>query len=104
MTHEGTLPENGFYYHYKHDPSKAWNDHAYEVVGVARHTEDKSFLVLYLPVYENDWFKPATHQARPLEMFMETVEVGGVIRPRFKKVTDPELIDRLVRERNALYA
>lgn len=97
------FPENGFYFHYKHDPSIAWNDHAYEVVGVARHTEDKSFLVLYLPLYDNDWFKPATHQARPLAMFMEHVEIQGELKPRFQKVTDPDVIERLTAERTRLY-
>lgn len=35
------VPENGFYYHYKHSENKGINDYAYELIGVGcRHTED----------------------------------------------------------------
>lgn len=34
------VPEVGFYYHYKHDPTGSVNNYAYEVVGVGFHTED----------------------------------------------------------------
>lgn len=95
-------PEPGFYYHYKHDPN-IWNDHAYEVIGLARHTEDKSFLVLYRPLYENDWFKPATHQARPLPMFMEDVTKDGKTFPRFSKIADPKIVKKLEKIKSEMY-
>lgn len=107
MTYEDSIPTNvpekGFYYHYKHDPEKAWNDHAYEVVGLARHTEDKSFLVLYLPLYEADWFKPASHQARPLSMFVENVTKDDKTFPRFSRITDPTVISKLEEIRTKMY-
>jgi hypothetical protein len=88
-------PANGFYYHYKHDPSGAFNNYAYEVCGVARHSEDKSFLVMYRPLYESEWLAPATMCIRPLEMFMEDVSVDGKTLLRFARITDPELISKL---------
>ncbi|WP_158965912.1 DUF1653 domain-containing protein [Paraglaciecola sp. L3A3] len=61
----------GKYRHYK--------GNEYEVIGVARHSEDESELVVYRPLYgERDLW------VRPLDMFVETVEIGGVIKPRFE--------------------
>lgn len=97
------IPERGFYFHYKHDPSIAWNNHAYEVTGTARHTEDKSFFVLYVPLYENDWFKPADAQARPIEMWHEEVEWEGKTMPRFTRITDPNLIKKLEEKRREMH-
>ena len=50
----------------------------YEVIGVARHSEDESELVVYRPLYGEGglW-------VRPLAMFIETVNVGGQNVPRF---------------------
>ncbi len=97
------IPSTGFYYHYKHDPNGPFNDYSYEVVGIARHTEEKTFTVLYRPLYENDWFKPATYQARPLEMFNENVTKDGQPIPRFQQITDPELIAKLEKMRDQIY-
>ena len=60
----------GKYRHYK------GND--YQVVGVARHSENDSKLVVYRPLYGKGelW-------VRPLEMFCEDVEVDGVSVKRF---------------------
>ena len=62
--------EPGIYRHYK------GND--YEVIGVARHSEDESELVVYRTCYGDKslW-------VRPLEMFTETVEIDGESIPRF---------------------
>lgn len=98
------IPEKGFYYHYKHDESIAWNNHAYEVTGIARHTEDKSFLVLYVPLYENDWFKPANHQARPLELWFNDVEWEGKTMPRFVRITDPAIVEKLEAVKKNMYS
>jgi hypothetical protein len=60
---------------YKHYKGKQ-----YEVIGVARHSETLENMVvykaLYLPEGENLW-------VRPLNMFMEEVEVDGKKVPRF---------------------
>ncbi|ALS97540.1 DUF1653 domain-containing protein [Lacimicrobium alkaliphilum] len=60
----------GRYRHYK------GND--YQVLGVARHSEDETEFVVYRPLYGEGalWI-------RPLSMFTEEVEVEGKLVPRF---------------------
>ena len=55
----------------------------YEVLGVVRHSETLEPLVLYRPLYNDsgDW-------VRPYAMFLETVVVDGVRRPRFERIRD----------------
>lgn len=96
------IPENGFYYHYKHDPNGAVNNYAYEVMGVGHHTEDDSrpedaYMVVYRPLYE----EASVYQAgklfdlRPLGMFMENVTKDGRIFPRFERISDAVIIAEL---------
>jgi hypothetical protein len=63
----------GRYRHYK------GND--YVVLGVARHSETEEELVVYRQDYGDKglWVRPAA-------MFVETVVVNGVTRPRFAYV------------------
>ena len=65
----------GRYRHYK--------GNAYEVIGIARHSETDEALVVYRTLYGDHslW-------VRPLEMFMENVEVDGLTVPRFERVGD----------------
>jgi hypothetical protein len=65
----------GIYRHYK------GND--YQVIGVARHSEDESELVVYRPLYGEGglW-------VRPLQMFVEEVEIKGQTLPRFAYITE----------------
>lgn len=65
----------GRYRHYK------GND--YRVEGVATHSESGEQLVVYRPLYGEGalW-------VRPLDMFVETVEVSGETIPRFAFVGD----------------
>ncbi|MCC5092544.1 MULTISPECIES: DUF1653 domain-containing protein [Xanthomonas] len=54
----------------------------YEVLGVVRHSETLAPLVLYRPL-ETDvgmW-------VRPFEMFVAQVEVEGMMRPRFERIS-----------------
>lgn len=97
------IPQKGFYVHYKHDPSGASHNYMYEVIGIARNTEDKTYMVLYRPLYVNDWMPPADLQSRPLDMFLEQVEKGGVTVPRFTLITDPNLITELENARRTMY-
>ncbi len=93
------IPENGFYYHYKHDGAKGFNDHAYEVTGLAKHSEDSTLLVNYLPLYENNELAPAQQWTRPIELFFDEVIVDGKPLPHFVKITDPEIIAKLTKIR-----
>ncbi len=63
-------PSPGRYRHYKGG--------AYEVLGVATHSETEERLVVYRPLYGEGalW-------VRPLAMFVEWIEVDGERRPRF---------------------
>ncbi|MEP4890353.1 MAG: DUF1653 domain-containing protein [Aliiglaciecola sp.] len=65
----------GKYRHYK------GND--YQVIGVAKHSEDESELVVYRPLYGEGklW-------VRPLEMFIEEVVIDGKSTPRFRFVEE----------------
>lgn len=61
---------------YKHYKGKL-----YEVIGTARHSETLEELVVYKALYqkegENLW-------VRPLQMFLEEVEIEGIKKPRFE--------------------
>lgn len=101
-------PEKGFYYHYKHAPEKGIFDYAYEVLNIANHTEieglDESRMVVYRPIYEAPVYKLGKHwDTRPLSMFLEEVTKDGATFPRFKKITETELIEKLKSEAERLY-
>lgn len=97
------IPQKGFYIHYKHDPLGVLHNYTYEVVGIGRNTEDKTYTVLYRPLYESDFMPPADLQSRPLDMFLEDVEKEGIKIPRFKLITDPNLISELENVRSVMY-
>ena len=63
----------GRYRHYKGG--------AYQVIGVARHSETHEPLVVYRPLYDDSgWW------VRPHAMFFGTVMVDGVARARFERI------------------
>jgi hypothetical protein len=77
MTDLAPLPPTppGRYRHYKGGE--------YEVVAVARHSETHEPLVVYRPLAgDGGWW------VRPHAMFFESIDVGGAVQPRFRKV-DP---------------
>lgn len=55
----------------------------YEVLGVARHSEDLTEFVVYRALYGDGglWI-------RPCEMFVEQITVAGVKKPRFEFLGD----------------
>ncbi len=67
--------KTGLYRHYK--------GNNYEVIGVARHSEDETELVVYRPTYGEGglW-------VRPLDMFTETLEIDGKKIPRFTYIDE----------------
>lgn len=103
------VPENGFYYHYKHDPRGAVNNYAYEYMGVGVHTEDDcrpedANMVIYRPLYEASVYKAGKLcDLRPLDMWMGEVEHGGKTVRRFQKITDPAVLVELTAIRNRMY-
>lgn len=117
------LPEPGFYYHYKHDPGLARPDcpdagirnYAYEVLmPFGLYTEEDGpkdkFRVCYIPLYP--WAKVyeisqkvgrICQDHRPASMFLEHVESDTYDGPRFKRITDPEIIKQLEEIRDRMY-
>jgi hypothetical protein len=65
----------GIYQHYK--------GKLYLVLGTAQHSETQEALVVYVPLYMH-----AGHgmSVRPLDMFLESVDVDGVSVPRFEYI------------------
>jgi len=63
----------GLYRHYKGGE--------YEVVGTVRHSETLEPMTLYRALYGQRglWVRPAA-------MFLEAVDIDGVVQPRFRKV------------------
>ena len=53
----------------------------YEVMAVARHSETLEAVVVYRPLYnDSGWW------VRPYEMFVGSVVIDGVERPRFRHI------------------
>lgn len=103
------VPENRFYYHYKHNPDGVVNNYAYEVVGVGVHTEDDcrpedANMVVYRPLYEAKVFTAGKlFDLRPLDMWMGEVDFGGKTMPRFQKISDPTVIEQLEKIKIEMY-
>lgn len=104
-----TVPERGFYYHYKHNTNNGVNDYAYELVGVGVHTEDDcrpedANMVVYRPLYEANVFKAGKlFDLRPLDMWMGEVTKDGKTLPRFQKITDEKVIEELEKIKKEMY-
>jgi len=65
----------GLYRHYKGG--------MYRVEGTVRHSETREPLTLYRALYGEGglWVRPAA-------MFVETVEINGLVQPRFARIED----------------
>jgi hypothetical protein len=104
------IPEQAFYYHYKHDPAGTINNYAYEVMGVGYHTEDDCRpldvnLVVYRPIYDSSVYVAGKFfDIRPLDMFMESVTKDGKTFPRFQKIIDEDVISQLKTIRDRMYS
>lgn len=63
-------------------PYRHYKGKLYDVIGVATHSETGERLVVYRPQYGERalW-------VRPLAMFTQIVEVDGVGRPRFERLS-----------------
>ncbi len=112
------VPEAGFYYHYKHNPQGPLNNYAYEVLGVAFHTESgtedppkqgEEHFVIYRPLYESKVYLAQKalglpcFDARPLEMWMGTVEREGRSALRFTPIVHPDTLQPLMKIRREMY-
>jgi len=68
----------GKYQHYR-------TKNFYRVIGVAKHSETLEDLVIYECLYDNPTSKI---WVRPVEMFLEEVEIDGKLVPRFKFIEE----------------
>lgn len=50
------------------------NLYLYEIIGIARHTENKEEVVVYKPLYPTEVMSGVDFVVRPLEMFMSEVD------------------------------
>ena len=69
-------------------PGDMWRHYKnkdYRIIAVSCHSEDLSWYVVYEALYDNPVSK-IWH--RPLEMFLGTVDIDGVIIPRFKRIDE----------------
>ncbi len=66
---------------YKHFKGKE-----YQVIGVARHSEDLSELVIYQALYESEDFGKEALWARPIEMFLGTKNIDEKEIKRFEYI------------------
>jgi len=109
------VPQQGFYYHYKHDPAGPVGNYAYEVIGIGFHTEDdarpgEEHFLIYRPLYDAAVYEAAQSLGipcfdnRPLTMWMGLVEKDGKTFPRFSKIEDPAVIAELEKIRAEMYS
>jgi hypothetical protein len=86
-----------FYYHYKRDPLDSAEGHAYEIVGIAHHTENRECLVIYRPLYWEAFVFGSGKDmyACPLGVFGDDVWHDSRWVPRFTKIKDPAVISKL---------
>ena len=69
--------QTGIYSHYK--------GKKYEVLGVVKHSETLEPMALYKAMYDSTEFGPNALWVRPLELFLEKINVGGgKEQPRFE--------------------
>jgi hypothetical protein len=104
------LPEPGYYYHFKHDPSGPLNNYAYYIYGVGHHTEDDcrpedAFMQVYRPLYEDSYAyrNGGLFDLRPLHMFFKPAERNGTKVPRFTRIVDPDVITQLEAIKSRMY-
>lgn len=78
--------------HFKPGKYKHYKGKNYIAVGLANHSEDLQSMVIYAPLYKDSglW-------VRPQVMFLEKVEIDGVMQARFEYVGEasPEEIAQI---------
>jgi len=75
--------KKGLYQHYK--------GKLYEVVGVGRHSETLEEVIVYRGLYEDEEFGKNPIWVRPINMFLEEIEIDGKKIPRFKYLGEKEI-------------
>lgn len=79
------LPQT-YWRHYK---STGWDNHTYEVIGIARHSETQEDMVIYRPLYRvppESWAYGYEFVTRPLSLWYDIVEHVGKQVQRFTQI------------------
>lgn len=74
--------------HHHIKPGQIWRHYKnkdYRIITISCDAEDLTWYVIYEALYDNEVSK-IWH--RPLEMFLEMVEIDGISAPRFKHITE----------------
>ncbi len=77
------VPINGIFEHYK--------GKRYKALAIARSSEDLQLWVVYQALYNCQRFGDHALWIRPLEFFVESVEVNGREVPRFRLISERPL-------------
>ena len=70
------MVKKGLYKHY--------NNKLYEVIGTAYHSETLEELVVYSGLYDDPKFGYQPLWVRPAKMFLEEIEIDGIMKARFE--------------------
>jgi hypothetical protein len=81
--HKQHAPLNPLQYNIQPGIYQHYSGKRYKVIGIARHSETLEECVIYQALYGDYGY-----WVRPAAMFCETVEINGVIMPRFKFIQD----------------
>ena len=70
---------------YRHYKSNWWDNHTYEIIWIAKHSETEELMVIYKPLYDavDSRLGDTKFAARPLSMWFENVEYNWNIVDRF---------------------
>lgn len=81
-----TPTPHSYWRHYK---STGWDDHIYEVIGIAIHSETEEAMVMYRPLYvvpPDSWAYGYDYVTRPLSLWYDIVEYQWKQIQRFTQI------------------
>ncbi len=76
---------------WRHYKSTGGDNHTYEVVGIARHSETHEDMVVYRPLYlpeEDNWVYWYDFATRPLALWYDVVEYEWRQIQRFTQISE----------------
>lgn len=101
------IPERGFYYSYKHDPSGPIYNNAYYVsfVGFLSKKQGGDAQVVYWPLDKEAPVYKAVKgvDLKSIEEWFEEKEKDGIKVPGYELIADEEIIEKLVKIRNEMF-
>ncbi len=77
--------------HWRQYKSIGGDNHTYEILGIARHSETHEEMVVYRPLYtvpEGNWVYGYDSAVRPLALWYDIVEYDGRQIQRFTEISE----------------